>query len=74
MAERVVDVRGLRCPLPALRATKALNRAPAGDAIVLVADDPLAGVDIPNLVRERGDVLVAVERDGTAFRFRIRRT
>ena len=71
MAETVLDLRGLKCPLPALKARKALSQLAAGDELVLECTDPLAMIDIPNPVRETGDVLAHSE--GSAlFVFRIR--
>ena len=68
-----LDLRGLKCPLPALKARKALAKLAAGDALVLECTDPLSMVDIPNLVRETGDVLEASARESTLFVFRIRK-
>jgi tRNA 2-thiouridine synthesizing protein A len=74
MAETVLDLRGLKCPLPALKARKALSRLAAGDALVLECTDPLAMIDIPNLVRETGDALEGQSRNGEVLVFRIRKS
>lgn len=58
-----LDLRGLKCPLPVLRVRKALTAAPAGSLIVVECTDPMAAIDLPNLVRETGD---AIERHGDA--------
>ena len=55
MAETNLNLRGLKCPLPALKTRKALTRLAAGDELVVECTDPLAGIDIPNLLRETGD-------------------
>ena len=68
-----LDLTGLKCPLPVLRTRKALGRLGPGDRLEVVATDPLATLDIPNLVREQGDVLESVERLERGARFRIRR-
>lgn len=65
-----LDLRGLRCPLPVLKTRKALGALDAGERIEVTSDDPLAAVDIPNLLRESGDELVAAqptERSGVRF-------
>ena len=67
----VLDLSGLKCPLPVLRTRKALRRLPAGRALVVTCTDPLAVIDIPNLVREEGAHLDATERQGDRVRFRI---
>ena len=73
MAETTINLRGLKCPLPALRARKALSRLPAGDLLVVECTDPLAGIDIPNLVRETGDALEGTSQEGDVMVFRIRK-
>jgi tRNA 2-thiouridine synthesizing protein A len=66
-----LDLSGLKCPLPVLRTRKALRGLPASRILVVTCTDPLATIDIPNLVREEGAQLVAVERLGDRVRFRI---
>jgi tRNA 2-thiouridine synthesizing protein A len=74
MAETVLNLRGLKCPLPALRTRKELLRLEAGEALVVECTDPLSAIDIPNLLRETGDVLEEqVERVGVLV-FRIRKS
>lgn len=74
MADTTINLRGLKCPLPALRARKALSRLPAGDVLVVECTDPLAEIDIPNLVRETGDTLEGRAQDGDVLVFRIRKS
>jgi len=74
MADTVLNLRGLKCPLPALKARKALSRLSPGDALVLECTDPLSTIDIPNLVRETGDVLEQSTRESALFVFRIRKS
>lgn len=71
--EEVLDLRGLKCPLPALRARKRLSGMAPGSLLVVEATDPMSAIDIPNMARETGDALEASERDGTVLRFRIRK-
>ena len=73
MAETSLDLRGLKCPLPALRARKALVRLAVGDVLILECTDPLAEIDIPNLLRETGDVLESTHRAADVIVFRIRK-
>jgi tRNA 2-thiouridine synthesizing protein A len=73
MAETVLNLRGLKCPLPALRTRKELLRLAAGEELVVECTDPLSAIDIPNLLRETGDVLEEqVEQVGLLV-FRIRK-
>jgi len=73
MAEQTLDLRGLRCPLPALKARKILGKLAAGDTLVLECTDPLTAIDIPNLLRETGDVLESNSESAGLFVFRIRK-
>jgi tRNA 2-thiouridine synthesizing protein A len=73
MVETVLNLRGLRCPLPALKTRKALKGLAAGDRLVVECTDPLSTIDIPNLLRETGDVLEADVREQDVFVFRIRK-
>jgi tRNA 2-thiouridine synthesizing protein A len=70
---QVLDLRGLRCPLPALKTRRALIRGRAGALFVVISDDPLARIDVPNAAREAGGEIISVEADGAATRFLIRR-
>ena len=69
--EEGLDLSGLKCPLPALYTRKALRVLPAGRALVVTCTDPMAAIDIPNLVREEGARLDASERRDGRLRFRI---
>lgn len=73
MAEKTLDLRGLKCPLPALRARKALSGMAADDVLVLECTDPLTAIDIPNLTRQTGDHLENSSRAGGVLVFRIRK-
>ena len=73
MAERTMDLRGLKCPLPALRTRKALSAMLKGDVLVIECTDPLAAVDIPNLINQTGDVLESTTREKKVLTFRIRK-
>ena len=55
MATTKLDLIGLNCPLPALKTRKALSRLTPGDFLQVHCTDPLAAIDIPNLIRETGD-------------------
>ena len=57
-----MNLRGLKCPLPALRVKKMLSSLKSGDLIVAECTDPLAALDIPNLLRQTGDTLEGQEK------------
>ena len=60
-----LDLTGLKCPLPVLRTRKALRALAPGAQIDVICTDPMAAIDIPNMVRESGDVLVEFVRRDT---------
>ena len=72
--EATLDLRGLKCPMPALKTRAALGRLPAGQVLIVKCTDPLAGIDIPHLVLETGNRLEGQEREGAVMTFRIRKT
>lgn len=69
-----LDLRGLKCPLPALKTRAALARLSPHAILVVAATDPLAAVDIPHLIHETGDEMVEQNVDGPLLIFRIRKT
>ena len=73
MAEnRIVDARGLACPLPVLKLRKALRLADSGTVWVLLATDPTAARDVPAFCAAAGHEVVAQGRDGKDLTFEIR--
>ena len=72
-AETTMNLRGLKCPLPALRVKKKLSSLKSGDLIVAECTDPLAAIDIPNLLRQTGDTLEDKTEAEGVLTFRIRK-
>lgn len=66
-----LDARGLRCPLPVLRARKCLTALETGQRLLVEATDPMAAVDFPHFCSEAGHRLVATATDGSILRFLI---
>ena len=66
-----LDLRGLKCPLPVLHTRKALQKAAVGTEFVVSCTDPMAAIDIPHLLQQRGDRLVSQERRGDIIVFTI---
>lgn len=63
--EETLDLRGLKCPMPALLAKKALARLSPGTVLTVLADDPMAAVDIPHMCHSEGHAVDSVaSRDG----------
>ncbi|MGI6856960.1 sulfurtransferase TusA family protein [Mesorhizobium sp. 1B3] len=66
-----LDLTGLKCPLPALKTRKALKGMKPGERLEVHCTDPMAIIDIPNLLNEMGDRLKATERSGDGIVFLI---
>jgi tRNA 2-thiouridine synthesizing protein A len=68
-----LDLRGLKCPLPALMARKHLTAMAPGQSIWVLASDPMSVVDIPHMCHQENHEII--ERDSTPdhHRFLIRR-
>jgi tRNA 2-thiouridine synthesizing protein A len=67
----VVDARGHRCPVPTLRLQRALV---ASDRVLLLADDPLARIDVPHFAGQAGcDVLKIEDAVGGGVSFLVAR-
>ncbi|MDE1897711.1 MAG: sulfurtransferase TusA family protein [Xanthomonadaceae bacterium] len=73
MADHLLDARGLNCPLPILRAKKALKDIPIGEILEIQATDPGAVKDFEAFCRSTGNELVDSQAGQGEFHFRIRR-
>jgi tRNA 2-thiouridine synthesizing protein A len=73
VTEKTLNLRGLKCPLPALRAKKALTGMASGDLLTIECTDPLTAIDIPNLLRQTGDSLEDKSASAELLTFRIRK-
>ena len=68
-----LDLSGLKCPLPVLRTRKALRSLAPGEQLRVICTDPLAGIDVPNLIRETGDILEEQKQEASWISFLIRK-
>jgi tRNA 2-thiouridine synthesizing protein A len=73
VTEKTLNLRGLKCPLPALRTKKALGGMQSGEILIVECTDPLAAVDIPNLINQTGDTLEATRKEKRLLTFRIQK-
>ncbi len=69
-----LDLRGLRCPQPVLRAKKVLRKMEAGARLVLECTDPLTVIDVPHFCNQTGNRLVARERRDDLYIFTIEKS
>jgi tRNA 2-thiouridine synthesizing protein A len=74
MIAKTLDARGLNCPLPILRAKKALAETPVGGALEVLTTDPGSLADFEAFARTTGNELVSSEKALQYYRFILRRT
>mgnify|MGYP000854466559 FL=1 len=72
-SENTLDLSGLLCPLPVLKARKRLAGMAPGSILKVIATDPMSAIDMPHFCNEQGHTLLEQQRNGAAFIFRIRR-
>lgn len=72
-AVKVLDVRGLRCPLPVLKARKALAGMAPGARLKVLATDPRAPRDMAELCAATGHRLLQETAEKEVFRFLLER-
>lgn len=65
----LLDLRGLKCPLPVLRTRKHMRDLASGTRIRVETTDPLAVIDVPHYCREDGHRLLSSAAEGTAHVF-----
>jgi tRNA 2-thiouridine synthesizing protein A len=73
VGEILVEARGHRCPTPTLRLRRAVERAPAGAVLRLVADDPMARIDAPHFAGEVGLEVLSVSEANGVVTVRVRK-
>jgi tRNA 2-thiouridine synthesizing protein A len=74
MAEHLLDAKGLNCPLPILKAKKALKDVPTGEVLKILSTDPGSAADFEAFCRTTGNELVESKTEGGVYTFLIRHT
>jgi len=69
----VLDVRGLNCPMPLLKAKKALNELPASALLRVLATDPGSVRDFEVFARQSGHSLLESSEDAGIYRYLLRK-
>jgi tRNA 2-thiouridine synthesizing protein A len=72
--DRVLDTKGLNCPLPVLKLKKAMKQVPPGGILQVLATDPGAVADFEAFCRQTGNQLLDAKTEGDVFVFLIRNT
>ncbi len=73
MSDKLLDTKGLRCPLPVLRARRAMKAMAAGEVIEIQATDPGSVQDFQAFCETTGHALLDSRQDGEVFIFEIRK-
>jgi tRNA 2-thiouridine synthesizing protein A len=73
MADKLLDAKGLNCPLPILKAKKAINEVAPGGTLEILATDPGAVADFQAFCRQTGHELVEHSVADGVYRFLIKR-
>ncbi len=73
MADKTVDAKGANCPIPILKAKKAIGEIPVGGTLEVLATDPGAVADFEAFTRQTGHTLVEHSEAGGVYRFLIQR-
>ena len=74
MADQLLDAKGLNCPLPILKAKKALKSVPDGGTLEILATDPGSVADFQAFCRTTGNELLEHDEEGGVYRFILRKT
>lgn len=72
-ADHVLDTKGLNCPMPVLKAKRALDSARTGQILEILATDPGTRVDIPALLNRLGHELIETREENGVISFYIRK-
>jgi tRNA 2-thiouridine synthesizing protein A len=73
MADKTLDAQGLNCPLPILKAKKAIGEVPHGGTLEVLATDPGSVADFAAFCKTTGHLLLDSVQDGSVYRFLIKR-
>ena len=73
MADHTLDAKGMNCPLPILKAKKALKEVPTDGTLEILATDPGSVADFEAFCRQTGHELMEHSEDGGTYRFLIKK-
>ncbi len=73
MVAQTLDTKGLNCPMPIVKAKKAIGDLQSGDILEVLATDPGAVKDFEAFSRKTGNELLEWSQDGSVFRFLLKK-
>jgi len=73
MADKTLDAKGKKCPMPVLMTKKELKKLNAGQTLELIADDVGALKDVPALIKKTGDEILETNQNDDVITFLIKK-
>lgn len=73
MADLTLDARGMQCPMPVVKAKKAIDSLQPGQMLMIMATDPGSKADFAAWTRSTGNELISAVEDGGVFRYEVRK-
>ena len=73
MADKTIDTKGAHCPIPILKAKKAIGEVPVGGTLEILATDPGSVADFQAFAQKTGHQLVEHSESGGVYRFLLKR-
>lgn len=72
--DKTVDYKGLFCPMPIVRVSKAIKEVEVGQVLEMLADDPGSKADMAAWARQTGHDLLEMKQENGVFKFYVRRS
>ena len=72
--DKTVDYKGLFCPMPIVKISKAIKEIEVGQVLEMLADDPGSKADMDAWAKQTGHQLLDMREEGGVFKFYVRRT
>tara|TARA_Y100000588_G_scaffold345164_1_gene392137 strand:- start:235 stop:462 length:228 start_codon:yes stop_codon:yes gene_type:complete len=69
----ILDTKGFNCPIPVLKARRAMRGLDVGDELILLATDPASMIDVPHFCNTTGHELIDSSEEDGVFTYRIRK-
>jgi len=71
--DKVMDLKGLPCPMPVVKVSKGIKEVEVGQVVEAISTDPGSLTDFPAWARTSGNEILKTEQDGNSIKFYIKR-
>lgn len=68
-----IDMTGLKCPIPVVRARKAMDKLASGQVLHITSDDEISCANFPVFVQQNGHEMVETYQEGSTYHYFIRK-